>query len=361
MGIQLTTVHSPSREDVRRIYQECFDDTAAQVNLFFDNIYQEQDGMLLLDEDNHPASCLTLRRMQMSFHGTEVPVAYVHGACTRRRCRGRGYMAQLMTDALALSRERGDMLCALIPATDALYFYYRKFGFSTVFYYKEQRFTAFHSFPTNITYPTVQNPTTGAIFPYFDRWQHQRPCAILHDQEDFATIIKDCELDGGTFAVVTREGENEPAAMAWGIPHDGVLLVTDALGDDADAVTGALKLLRGHNNEMPFLWYGDPGNIEGGGRLTPRGMARIVNPQLALQCIAVENPRWSSTIRVKDTIFGDTIYEVREGECRTVAEARHLDFDLNIAVLTEIIFSSTQVGSMLDFPTVRPMMSLMLD
>ena len=111
---------------------------------YFDQIYRDEEALLLKDATDAPVSSMMLQRYAMSFHGQEPGVSYIAGAATRRSKRGQGFMTRLMLAALEKSAADGDILCTLIPANEALYFFYGRYGFSTVFYTKEQRFTAFH-------------------------------------------------------------------------------------------------------------------------------------------------------------------------------------------------------------------------
>ena len=91
--------------------------------MFFDQVYRDDEAMLLTDQSGSAVSSLLLQRYAMSFHGSEAPVSYIAGAATRRSKRGQGYMSSLMIDALRESAVRGDMLCSLIPADEALFFF----------------------------------------------------------------------------------------------------------------------------------------------------------------------------------------------------------------------------------------------
>lgn len=145
------------RDEIKKIWLECFQDPRPYVDMYFDQVYRDDEALLLCDQSDAPVSSLMLQRYLMSFHGSEPSVSYIAGAATRRARRGQGFMSRLMQMALEESASRGDMLCTLIPASEALYFFYRRYGFSTVFFTKEQRFTAFHSFPVSGEYH---------LFPY---------------------------------------------------------------------------------------------------------------------------------------------------------------------------------------------------
>lgn len=355
------------REDIMRIWQESFSDPREYVRMYFDRVYRDDEAITLEDPSGLTVSSLLLQRYAMSYHGSTLPVGYIAGAATRRNQRGKGYMSRLMTDALRASAARGDMMCALIPARSALYYFYRRFGFSTVFYTKEQRFTSLHSFPVNGTFDEDKNPSSDDIWQAFDRFQHARPCYILHSRRDLDNVRADLDYDGGDFVVINANHEDHGphiAAMAWGVERGDLLLVTDVMGESADARTAALRALRTHHEGMPFLLYGYPDDVSGG-RLMPRGMGRVVNAALMLRAVAEAHPKYHSVIRIADPLLPDInshTYIISDGVCAVDDSfSGHPDLDITVDVLAEIAFSTPHIGDIVGFPSVRPVISLMLD
>lgn len=357
------------RDDIMKIWQESFSDSRSYVTMYFDRVYRDDEALTLADETGVTASSLLLQRYSMTFHGATLPVGYIAGAATRRSRRGNGYMSRLMKDTLAASAARGDMMVSLIPARSALYFFYEKFGFSTVFYNREQRFTSLHSFPIEGNYSARQADGVAPddLWSAFDRLQHQRKCYIIHSRRDLDNIMADLAEDGGDFVVVESDDEDHGpriSAMAWAVKRDDLLLVNDVMGEDADSRAAALRELRRLHPNVPFLVLGQPTDTIGG-RLMPRGMARVVNASSLLEAVAAANPRWKSVIRVSDPLLPEInshTYIIKEGRV-TVDDSYqgHLDLDVRIDVLADIAFSSPRIGEVMKFPAERPMISLMLD
>lgn len=357
------------RDDIMKIWQESFKDSRSYVTMYFERVYRDDEAMLLTDPAGTPVSSLLLQQYSMSLHGSELPVSYIAGAATRRSQRGKGYMSQLMTRALRTSAERGDMLCTLIPASSALYWFYNRYGFSTVFYTKEQRFTSLHSFPVKGEYSVADTPASDDLWEAFDRFQHLRPCYVLHTRRQFDNILADLEAEKGDFVVMTADDPDSGpriVSMAWAVRHDDLLLVTDLMGETEDARTAAMRRLRELHPGVPFLLYGRPGDSMGG-RLMPRGMARVVNAALLLGAVAASDPALKCTLRVTDHLLPELnshTYRIADGVCETLpdsADPARLDFDVTVSVLAEMAFSSPAIGSILRFPAERPMISLMLD
>ena len=300
------------RDDIMKIWQESFKDSRSYVTMYFERVYRDDEAMLLTDPAGTPVSSLLLQQYSMSLHGSELPVSYIAGAATRRSQRGKGYMSQLMTRALRTSAERGDMLCTLIPASSALYWFYNRYGFSTVFYTKEQRFTSLHSFPVKGEYSVADTPASDDLWEAFDRFQHLRPCYVLHTRRQFDNILADLEAEKGDFVVMTADDPDSGpriVSMAWAVRRDDLLL-------------GA---------------------------------------------VAASDPALKCTLRVTDHLLPELnshTYRIADGVCETLpdsADPARLDFDVTVSVLAEMAFSSPAIGSILRFPAERPMISLMLD
>lgn len=357
------------KDDIQKIWQESFKEPRPYVAMFFDKVYRDDEAMTLADADGNVVSSLLLQHYEMTFGDSRVPVSYIMGAATRRSQRGKGYMSELITRALRESAARGDMLCALIPSSSALYYFYDRYGFSTVFYTKEQRFTSAHTFPVKGEYAEADNPRPDDVWEAFDRFQRMRRCYVTHTRRQFEGILADLAQDNGRFVVVTADDEDSGpriVSMAWGVPKDDLVVVTDCMGESDEARTAAMRALRSYFPGKPFLLLGRPTDAIGG-RLMPRGMARIVNVSVALGAVAAAHPDLKATLRVTDRILPEIntgTFRIADGVCTLIpdpAPGMKLDFDVTVDVLADIIFSSPRIGEVLRFPSERPMISLMLD
>ncbi|MDE5786062.1 MAG: GNAT family N-acetyltransferase [Duncaniella sp.] len=359
------------KDDIQKIYREVFNDSPEYVKMLFDVIYDDREGMLLTAPDGQPASIMLLRSFEMSFHNSIVPVAYIHGAATRRSQRGKGYMSRLVIDAIREAAARGDMMVTLIPANNALYYFYAQYGFTTVFYMKEQRFTSLHTFTDGEDDADLYHPFGDAdddrLWEAFNSFQHSRSCYVLHSRDDFRAIIEDNRIDGGDFVIMARDDEDlgpQIVSMAWAVKRDDLLVVKDLMGVDRQARLAALRRLRTLHPDLPFLLYAPPTDSTGG-RLMPRGMGRIVNVLKCLRAVAASNKDLHLKIRVTDDFMpalNSHTYILDRGEVKVdESYSGRLDFDVTVDVLASIVFNSKTIADIIGFPSVRPMISLMLD
>lgn len=353
------------KDGVRHLWRECFRDSDEYLDMYFGRIYSDDDA-LVTEVDGRVVSSLLMQRYSLRFHGAEPSIMYLAGAATRRAARGRGYMSALMLEAMERAYERGDMLCALMPAHEWLYAFFARFGFSSVFLADVQRFTSLHSFPVQHDYHEVDDAYAPAVYEAFTRYEHERPGGVLHTRRDFINMLDDLMMHpGGTFVAVGRK-DVPVAAMAWAVEAGGVVQVNELLGIDSDACTAALRALRRRFADKPFRYmassFDDTHNSHSRRRLHPRGMARLVDVEQCFDLLAGAHREWSAVITVSDPLLAVNSHTYRVGQGKCVIDDSYRgtpDLDVTVEVLTKILFSSPDTGSILGFPSQRTHISLM--
>lgn len=344
------------KEAARRILKESFGYSDARMRKVFDSLYDDNDT-LLLEKGDQPVSTMTMRHYDFLFHGDVVGLSYISGCATRRASRGNGFMSELVVSALREARARGEMMAALVPTRDWLYFFFDRLGFSTVFYNDRQRFTSLHPFGSGEGYHAVDDPLTDGVYAAFHDMEKRRGCTVLHSKDDFFRSVADAGDDPSRVFVAMAGDGGEIASMAWTrLSADGELLtVTDLLGVDRDAMTGAMHGLRQRFHDVAVQIMAVPG--ENHRKLYACGMARIVNVAQCLEKVAAANPGLCLTMRVTDRIIPDNshYYAIENGSLYLADERTDRpDFDITAEVLCRIIFSSPAIGAIIGFPSVRP-------
>ncbi len=355
------------KSDIQKIWRECFpEDSARWRRMFFDAVYVDDEALTLTEPDSdHIVSSLLLLSYSMTFQGRNVGLAYVYGAGTLRRFRARGYMSRLLRQALREASDRGDTFAALIPARPSLRRYYGRFGFSTVFYSRPERYTAIHRFPTQGQYRPV-DPADPRLYDAFAQLMGRRQCCVQHSRAQFLTIMDDAQLSGYGFAAVEHADSGEIAAMVWAAPEvaSQTLNVIELLADDADAANAALTALQQQMPGRPLTLMRHPADSAAGGNLIAGGMARVVNAESALRAVAENNPNLQLTIRLTDPILPENngIYTLSRGTLRIADLTANTpcDLDLTPEVLTSMLFSSSPISAITGLPSRRAHMSLML-
>lgn len=353
------------KSEVLKIWQECFPgDSPRWRRMFFDAAYVDDEALTLTDSDTGATvSSLLLLPYSMTFHGSTPGVAYVYGAGTLRKYRARGYMSRLMREALREAADRGDTFAVLIPARDSLRRYYSRFGFSTVFFSRPERYTSLHRFPYEGEFHDAE-----ADFGAFERLMGARPCCVQHTRSQFLTLMEDARMSDYGFAAVAREGSEEPSAMVWATPEaaSDVWRVRELLAEDGNAANAALTALQRRLPGCPLTLLRMPSDDFPGGNLIPGGMLRVVNAEDALHAVAAAHPATTLCLRLTDDILPENsgVYTLKGGELHVAdasAAAHQFDLDVTPDVLASLLFSSRPIAAVTGLPARRPHMSLMLD
>lgn len=355
------------KNEIKELWQETFDVTPRWLDMYFDSKYRDEDVMTLSagDDDDVIASALLLQRYSFYFHSTPLPMGYVSGAVTRREYRDRGYMKQLMREAIEYAYERGDALVALIPEERSLYGYYERQGFSTLFYIDEERYTDRHKFEYTGTYEAVDPRGNREVFKAMDAMLRARDNVVLHGYDDFQAILADVSLDGGHTVALrdTDTGKIAAIALAAISSEDRErVTVRELLALDEDARLAALahvsNLYPGH--AITVIAPPDTRHIP----VHARAMARLVNARKLLSAYAARYPRLTRRIKLYDPVLPDNshIYIIDRGEV-VVNDGfgGEIDLDVTPEILLSILCSDRVIGEIFELPTARPYISMMLD
>lgn len=345
---------------VRRLYDLAFNEDLTWNDWFFNDVYKDDEAFLLTNNRN-PVACLFLQRYFFKYMEETVSVAYISGATTHYKARGQGFMGELLKDAMKEAYGRGDLFACLVPANRRLYFYYDRFGFSTVFYNKIERYSALHTFPKHEAYTVV-----GPNFSDFNLLENQCVCGIIHSEEDFKNIKHDIAHDNGIIVQV-NDSYGNVAAMAFATANTDEIHVKELLGINGHAQDVALDEIRKYfNRQLPILIWTTPQNADIH-QLRTRGMMRIINVEKVFSILAAHIKELNQTIKVSDNIIDQNngIFILHNGHCQRMEIGSDLDIKLdlevNITILTKILFSDPSIGRIFGIQTERPNISLMLD
>lgn len=209
-----------NKQQVIDLWRLSFDDSEEFIRLYFDRVYKDENT-LVIEKNGQVVSALQMLPYTMTYYGTEISVSYISGACTLPEMRGQGLMRQLLKDAFEVMKQRDVALTALIPADPWLFDYYREQGYTEVFDYTEETYIR-PDVPVQEPFVTVvppEIPSMNTLYAYFNRKLRERPNCILHTYDDFVTILRDYQLEGGQLLTALNLKE-EPVGMAFILPPE---------------------------------------------------------------------------------------------------------------------------------------------
>ncbi|MDR2774058.1 MAG: GNAT family N-acetyltransferase [Tannerella sp.] len=274
------------QQEIVMLWQDIFQDSDNFTDLFFSRVYKPENT-LVIKKDHRIISSLQMVPYEIKTIFGIIPAAYICGVCTLPSERGKGAMKTLMAEAMEDMHQRGYSISTLIPATPRLFDFYRRFGYTypidhevdTIHYSGKQPLNAV-SETTALADFTFAGCTTDKHFPYFDRKQRERRCAVLHNACDLETIVRDLAYDGGNAWVALKK--NNPAGIAFAKPESKDKIIIKEIFYDNTLIKEALiryilNLYNARTAEMRL-----PSNTEKDKTLEkqPYGLACILDEQI---------------------------------------------------------------------------------
>ena len=113
---------------LRELWTEVFNDSPLFLDRFFGNLFVP-DNCLVAERGGQIASMLFLLKATASRQQGDCPLRYVYACATHPDFREKGLMGQLLEAAVQLADKEGFGLI-LIPASEPLSRYYKRFGFT---------------------------------------------------------------------------------------------------------------------------------------------------------------------------------------------------------------------------------------
>lgn len=110
--------------DLRKLWQEAFDDPDDFTDLFFSKIYSPERCHCILDQ-GVPVSAL----YWFDCHLQGRRLAYIYAVATLKSHRGRGLAGQLMEETHEILRNQGYAGVILVPAGEKLFAFYKNLGY----------------------------------------------------------------------------------------------------------------------------------------------------------------------------------------------------------------------------------------
>ncbi len=351
------------RQQIIKLWQCCFKDTEAFIQLYFNEKYRDEDA-LLYEEEGKALSAMLMLPYPMTWCGTVISTSYISGACTHPSVRSKGIMKKLLADAFTHISEQGYILSTLIPAAPWLFDYYRQQGYSTIFDYTLKSYTLSPGKPFDMAKTHVDHyeKLFDQIYTYFSRKTDARACAIQHSSSDFKTILEDLYMSEGRLIIANDKSENISGLMI-ARPDKNKININELLYD-SEKEKEALLQKAADIWQIETAVYKLPPEQDA----IPKGMARAINAMQMLTHYASYYPKKKFSIKLTDNqlIKNNNYYIIKNGTCSQASTLQHKpDFEMDIQTFTQALLGYRLETLPESYATVfesgQPFMNLMLD
>lgn len=335
------------KEQVKSLWQLCFDDSEEFVEMYFRLRYNNEVNVAI-ESGNEVIAALQMIPYPMTFCGAEVQTSYISGACTHPDYRGNGVMKELLSQAFTKMQHNEVCFSTLIPAESWLFNYYAKMGYASVFHYSQKVITVPDFIPAKdiIIHGTIDYQDD--IYKFFNDKMAARPCCIQHTEDDFKVILSDLKLSNGNLFYALKGSKVTGVAITYN--KKGELKIAEILTDNKESENSLLHYIcQSTGFQNMTLCTPTVSDLH----QFPFGMARIIDAKAALQLYATFYPEDEMQLELTDKQLSSNngYYYLCKGKCmfnKDRLPGSHLQ--MNISELTDRIFQPLQ-----------PYMSLMTD
>ena len=123
---------SETSDHILEMWRVCFGDSQPYFDIYFREKYSNKNTLAYF-EDNKAVASLQLLSYNFTYCDTEIPIAYISGACTLPEARKKGYMAALLIRAFHELVKRNTPISILVPEEEWLLTFYSKYGYAQTF------------------------------------------------------------------------------------------------------------------------------------------------------------------------------------------------------------------------------------
>lgn len=116
------------------LWQTCFGDTREDVTAFYDALFDKITVFAAVEDGKSVSTLCALPAALVDAEGESRLTAYLYAVCTAPEQRGKGLCGALLVFAHKTLAAEGFSYAALVPSSEELFDFYRKFGYQTAFF-----------------------------------------------------------------------------------------------------------------------------------------------------------------------------------------------------------------------------------
>lgn len=341
---------------VKDLWNACFDDGPEFTNWFFSNRYSHKNTLAVYNRMGKIESALQLLPYNIFLQGKSTKVSYVVGVSTWPQYRGRGHAKNLLYAALDRVREMGEYISILLPFN---YEFYRKYGWEIC--YEHIQYNAeldkfsldiYENLLTDIREVKVED--IRLLNRCYKKFMSNYNGYIIRTDEDWKRMLKDISIDGGKAYILQCEDDLGYILFTY---RNNKVHVLELIYTDKNIKNALLHFASKSTGNPEIVWTAPPDDMTYMDMVDARNtmyrqpfvMGRIVDVQRALSSIHLKSsPKMEFVMRVHDKFYefndrayliyynGDTVNTTTNGY-----KESHIELDIN--TLTQLFWGYLKV------------------
>lgn len=204
---------------LKSLWMKSFGDTQSGTDFFF-SARHENENMLVCAQNDVPIAMLSMLPVTLQYNAVPMKGRYIYGVATDEKYRGQGISTGLLDVAHEWMKEKGDKAAVLAPANDALFHFYEKRGYETIFY--SDQVMVEKSEIAEAPPGTICRPATLEHFALFRNALHMSSALyVLWDEKALQYYMDFVEVYGGCVLYV-RAHAGEGTAVCLPVSENTV-------------------------------------------------------------------------------------------------------------------------------------------
>lgn len=240
-----------SQNELKQLWHLVFGDSNIIIDEFFRLKYSPENTLVKYDNDVL-ASMLYLLPAKLDISGESYNAHYIYAAATREDYRSKGYMAQLVNQAIEKAKDEDLDFLVLYPAQESLYDYYAKFGFSKGFIEKKVVLTKY-ALKVLASKNIEEIPLNADNMLDIRKDALKNSNALQWDIQTLKYFLTSCEVSGRK-TICASNAQSGLSAYVVYEQHESFIEIIEALSKDGSFSDIAALLLK-EDNVDEFIFH----------------------------------------------------------------------------------------------------------
>lgn len=334
------------KENIREIWDYCFNDSPKFTDFYFDNKYDNKNTVVV-DEDGEIVSSLQLNQYELNLNNKLYNTSYVVGVSTLPQVRGKGYMKNIMEFTLKNLYDKNQLVSILMPIDYRLY---RRYGYEHCYDQIEYELEI-ESLKSFKSYGDMKKATLDDIDNLIDIYNlflNDTNGNIKRDKEYYINLFKEINSEDGYIYIHENEGY-----IIYFINEDK-MFIRELFYKNIDSLKSMLKFVYNHNTQCKSVTITSPINdkirfvLDNPRNTTikikPFMMGRVINLEKYLNNLDIQsNLNDTIFVYVKDEFIEENngVFKLEISNNKLSAQKGNYDYDVefDINTITQLVFS----------------------
>ena len=334
------------KENIREIWDYCFNDSPKFTDFYFDNKYDNKNTVVV-DEDGKIVSSLQLNQYELNLNNKLYNTSYVVGVSTLPQVRGKGYMKNIMKFTLKNLYDKNQLVSILMPIDYRLY---RRYGYEHCYDQIEYELEI-ESLKSFKSYGDMKKATLDDIDNLIDIYNlflNDTNGNIKRDKEYYINLFKEVNSEDGYIYIHENEGY-----IIYFI-NEGNMFIRELFYKNIDSLKSMLKFVYNHNTQCKSVTITSPINdkirfvLDNPRNTTikikPFMMGRVINLEKYLNNLDIQsNLNDTIFVYVKDEFIEENngVFKLEISNNKLSAQKGNYDYDVgfDINTITQLVFS----------------------